>query len=259
MSDNTFRISRSVDLATAELNYERFRQLAANPHLSPHERIGFPDSYREGFERAIFDDIVAKVPAMNRRNQVIVDVGPGCANLPRMIIERCIANGNRLVLVDSEEMLSQLPDNDGIVKVAGMFPANIEAVTKAAGGKAHGFICYSVLHYLYVDTNLFDVVDVICELLASQGSALVADIPNVSKRKRFFSSDTGRRFHQEFTKTDTLPDVVHQVTERGKIDDAVLAGLIQRVQAAGCDGYIVPQPDTLPMSNRRDDILIRRP
>jgi len=45
----------------------------------------------------------------------------------------------------------------------------------------------------------------------------------------------------------------------GKIDDAVLADLIARAQACGCDAYLLPQGAGLPMANRRDDLLIVRP
>jgi hypothetical protein len=47
--------------------------------------------------------------------------------------------------------------------------------------------------------------------------------------------------------------------EVGKIDDSVLLGLILRARGAGYEGYLVPQPDNLPMANRREDILIRKP
>ena len=39
------------------LSYEDFRRMAGDPELSVHEKIGFPDSYREGYEEVIFSDI----------------------------------------------------------------------------------------------------------------------------------------------------------------------------------------------------------
>ena len=51
----------------SKLEYEDFRRLAVDPTLGPNERIGFPDRYRAGFEDAIFDDVVNKLP-------------PGCAS-----------------------------------------------------------------------------------------------------------------------------------------------------------------------------------
>jgi hypothetical protein len=101
-------------------------------------------------------------------------------------------------------------------------------------------------------------VDAVVKLLGPGGAALLGDVPNVSKRKRFFSSENGIRFHQTFMQTDGLPDVKFNRPEPGKIDDAVIAGLMHRAQLAGCDAYLLPQPESLPMANRRDDLLIRR-
>jgi hypothetical protein len=254
------RDSASLDLAAVDLNYESFRALAQNPHLSRHERIGFPDSYREGFEVAIFADIVVKLPMlMQGEGLTVVDIGPGCANLPRMLIELCAYQRHRIVLVDSQEMLMQLPDIDGTTtKIAGRFPSNLERVFEASGG-ADILLCYSVLHYLYVDANPFDVMDAAMTLLSPGGSALFGDIPNASKRRRFFASTEGKAFHRQFTGTDADPEIPDNRPFRGKIDDAVLAGCIARAQAAGCDAYLLPQPSTLPMANRRDDLLLHKP
>jgi len=254
------RTSANIDLAAVELDYEGFRQLALNPNLNEHERIGFPSSYRKGFEEAIFADILAKLPALrDERERTVVDIGPGCAGLPRMLIEHCCRQSHRLFLVDSEEMLSQLPDAEGTTfKIPGMFPRNSADVVEAAG-KADAVLCYSVLHYIFVETNLFDFVDSIAEMLAPDGHALIGDIPNVSKRRRFFATEAGRRFHVEFTGRDEPPIVDFNTPTRGKIDDSVLNALIQRMQVSGLDAYMLPQPKSLPMSNRRDDLLIVKP
>lgn len=258
--ESELRKSNKIDLANLDLDYEGFRQLALNPNLSPHERIGFPSSYREGFEEAILEDIFAKLPAIeSERGLSVVDIGPGCAGLPHMLIRKCREQEHQLVLVDSEEMLGQLPDVDGTTrKVPGLFPRNADAVLEQSG-PVHVLICYSVLHYVFVDTNLFDFVDSIARMLAPQGRALIGDIPNVSKRRRFFASETGQKFHREFTGREEDPQVDFNALAPGKIDDAVLAGMIQRVQAAGLDAYLLPQPADLPMANRRDDLLIIKP
>lgn len=254
-----------IDLATLELDYEGFRRLAADARLSAHQKIGFPDAYRDGFEARILADILGKLPALTQAEGLnVVDIGPGCAGLPRMLIELCRERRHRIVLVDSPEMLQQLPDLDGVtVKRPGMFPRNAADVIQAlAGGKgidkADAVICYSVLHYIYVDCNLFDFLDATVSLLAPGGRALVGDIPNHSKRRRFFATERGQQFHRAFSGSDA-PYVVAPGPAPGKIDDAVLTGLIQRAQAAGFDAYLVPQGPDLPMANRRDDLLIVNP
>lgn len=260
MTDD-LRSSANIDFAEVELDFERFRSLATNPHLTPHERIGFPSAYREGFEDRIFQDIVGKLPGLDTAiGRLIVDIGPGCANLPRKIIALAERQQHRIVLVDSPEMLRQLPSCEGVTwPCVGAFPGNADELMRIVGGQVDYLICYSVLHYIVMEYNPFDLVDQIVRLLAPGGKALIGDIPNQSKRKRFFSSANGVAFHQAFTRSDGVPEVRHNEPAPGKIDDAVLAGLIQRAQLAGCDAYLLPQPGDLPMANRRDDLLISKP
>ncbi len=248
-----------LDYASLELDYESARKLARNPNLTENEKMGFGDDRRDGTETAIFADILAKLPALKDTGRNIVDIGPGCGRLARLLIEHCAGHSHRLVLVDSPEMLAQLPEGPNVIKVEGRYPANAAEVVTAAGGRADAVLCYSVLGILYVDSNPFHSIDHVIELLAPRGCALFGDIPTISKRKRFFSSATGADFHRRFMNTDDPPEIAFNRPERGKIDDAVLAAIVQRAQGAGCDAYVVPQPDDLTFANRRDDLLIRRP
>lgn len=250
-----------LDLATLELDYEGFRKLAADERLSPHEKIGFPPAYREGFEAAILADIVSKLPKLaSAQGLRVLDIGPGCAGLPRLLIDLCRERGHVLALADAPEMLDQLPDIPGVTtKCPGPFPNNAAAAAAALGGPADVILCYSVLHYIYVDSNLFDFIDATVAQLAPGGRALIGDIPNHSKRRRFFATERGQAFHRAFTGSDEPYVVDYDTPAPGKIDDAVLTGLIQRAQAAGCDAYLLPQGADLPMANRRDDLLLARP
>jgi hypothetical protein len=69
VTDIDLSSAHSIDLTAVELNFERFRQLARNPNLSQHERIGFPDSYRQGYEKTIFEDLLAKHSASEERRE----------------------------------------------------------------------------------------------------------------------------------------------------------------------------------------------
>lgn len=242
----------------AELTFDDFRRMAKDDSLSRHEKIGFPDSYREGKEEAIFADILAKLPSLGGRNKVVLDIGPGCSALPLMLIELCRANGHTLLLVDSEEMLSRLPDEPFVKKNAAYYP-RCEELFKQYGGGVDVILTYSVLHYIFAESNIWDFLDRSLMLLAPCGEMLIGDVPNVSKRKRFFSSPAGVKFHQEFTGTEGLPEVAYNKVERMQIDDAVVISLLLRARGQGCDAYVLPQRDDLPMANRREDILIRKP
>lgn len=242
----------------ADLSFDDFRRMAGDDSLSRYERIGFPDSYREGKEEAIFEDIASKLPALAGRGKVVLDVGPGCSGLPLMLVELCRRQGHTLLLVDSAEMLARLPDESFVRKFPAYYP-RCEELFAEYTGRVDVLLCYSVLHYVFAESNLWDFLDASLGLLAGGGQMLLGDVPNVSKRRRFFSSAAGVEFHREFTKTETSPEVVFNRVERGQIDDAVVLSLVARARAEGCDAYVVPQREDLPMANRREDILFRKP
>jgi hypothetical protein len=242
-----------------ELTFEDYKKRASDPALTKHEKVGFPTEYREGKEELIFQDITRKLPNLDRSGQTVLEIGPGCSGPAFMMIDWCRERNDKLVLVDSQEMLAQLPNDPFIQKFAGHYPEQCAALFATYAGRINVIVCYSVLHYLFVEANLFEFLDQSLSLLAPGGEMLIGDVPNISKRRRFFSSANGIRFHQNFTGTSELPKVDFNVVEAGQIDDSVLIGLLLRARAAGFDGYLVPQPADLPMANRREDLLIRRP
>jgi len=242
----------------AKVSFDDFRRMAQDDSLSQYEKIGGPDSYLEGKGGLIFQSIVANLPLLNERGKVVLDVGPGCSELPHMLINLCRERGHKLLLVDSEEMLAHLPDYDFIQKFPAYYP-QCEPLFTDYTSKVDVLLTYSVLHYVFVEGNVWDFLDRSLELLAEGAEMLIGDIPNISKRRRFFSSANGVRFHQQFTNTQTLPEVHFNSSERHQIDDAVILALISRARNQGFDAYLLPQPPGLPFANRREDVLIRRP
>ena len=242
-----------------DLTFNDFRRLAKDDKLSQYEKVGFPASYREGKEKSIFEDVTHKLSNLNGDNQLVVEIGPGCSDLPRMLIDFCGERGHGLLLIDSPEMLDHLPDEPFVIKVPAYYPADCMWLFDKYEGEVDAILTYSVLHYVFAEGNLFDFLDRSLSLLANGGEMLIGDIPNISKRKRFFSSPNGISFHQHFTGTQEVPELEFNTIETGEIDDAVMLSIIARYRAAGFDAYWLPQPDNLPMANRREDILVRKP
>ena len=242
----------------SHLTYEGFRALAQDPTLGPEERVGFPASYREGKMDEIFADIRQKLPNLSKERQVVVDLGIGCGGLSGLIIEWCRSRGHTLYAVDSPEMLRQLADAEFLVKVPSYFPRDCRDWIGQQMGKVDVLLCYSVFHYVFTEGNPFDFLDSVCALLAPGGEGLIGDIPNQSQRKRFFSSAAGIAFHKSFMGIHDVPRVTFNRIEPGLIDDATISALVMRCRAAGYDAYWMPQGSSLPMANRREDLLIRR-
>ncbi|MEI8396599.1 MAG: methyltransferase domain-containing protein [Rhodospirillaceae bacterium] len=240
------------------IGFEDFRRFASDPALSKHEKVGFPDSYRQGYEDAIFADIRSKLTNLGVAGGRAMDIGAGCSDLPRQLMEFCAQAGQDIVLVDSAEMLSLLADAPNLSKIAGAFP-DIEGFADRYRSSVDAILCYSVIQYVFLESSVFRFVDEALSLLVPGGQMLIGDVPNVSKRKRFFASDTGKRFHKEFMKTDRDPEVRFNQIELNYMDDSVVLALVQRARAQGFEAYILPQGPGLPMANRREDILITRP
>ncbi|MDJ0838803.1 MAG: class I SAM-dependent methyltransferase [Acidobacteriota bacterium] len=240
-----------------ELDYREFERRAGDDSLSKYQKIGFPDSYRRGFEEAIFADILCKLPPLVETEKRVLDIGPGCSDLPRLLIDHCRQYRHHLTLVDSKAMLDLLPDEDHVEKVPGYFPSD-ELTLEALTGSLDVVLCYSVFQYIFADGHGDRFLDRAGELLCPGGCLLIGDMPNVSKRARFFRSERGIAFHKAFMKTDEPPDVGDN-PPAGSIDDEVVVALLARARAAGLDAYVVPQAENLPMANRREDILIHKP
>lgn len=240
------------------LTFEDFRRLAGDPSLSRHEKVGFPDSYREGQEELIFRDIVQKLGAVSQEGKTLLEIGPGCSALPSMLVAKADAHGHRLVFVDSEEMLAHIPDGANIIKKPGRFPCDGEFHDSFAE-KFDAILAYSVVQYAFAEGNIFDFLDKCLLLLAPGGEILFGDIPNVSMRKRFFDSAAGIATHQEFTGNSEHPEVVFNRPEPGQMDDSVVLALLARARAQGFHAWVLPQAGGITMASRREDLLIRRP
>ena len=243
----------------ADLTYDGFRELARDESLSPHEKVGFPDSYRAGKEEAILRDIRSKLSSLELDGRRVLDVGPGCSGVALGLLELCREKGHSLTLIDSAEMLALLPGEPFAVKRAARFPEECPEFLSEHRGRLDAILVYSVLQYVFREGNVFAFFDACLELLADGGQLLVGDLPNQSMRKRFFSSAEGVRFHQAFTGTEEIPAVSHNTLESGLIDDAALLGLVLRARSAGYHAFLVPQGAGLPMANRREDLLVKKP
>lgn len=241
------------------LTFDKFRELARSEHLSHHEKVGFPNEYREGKEAAIFADIVAKLQALKGKGRSVLEIGPGCSRLPVMLADLCKERGHRLHFVDSLEMLEQLPDGAHIQKWPGRYPDDVGKLFDQLEGKTDAIIAYSVIQYVFMEGNLWAFLDRTLSLLADGGEILFGDIPNVTMRKRFFASASGVRCHREYTGRDELPEVRFNQLEPGQMDDSVVIAILSRARAQGFHAWVLPQAEGLPMANRREDILIRKP
>lgn len=241
------------------ITFDDFRKRAQDASLSPNEKIGYPEAFREGFTDVILQDIAAKLPAFADRGRTILDIGMGCGELSREVVRHAAERGHRLVGVDSEEMLANVADAPSLTKVAGRFPDVAPRLREIAPRGFDAVLCYGVLQCIFEDASIFRFLDEALMLLAPGGRLLVGELANISKLRRFLASENGAAYHRAYMRTSDAPDLPPFVDPGERMDDGTIFGLVLRARTAGYDGWIVPQPDALPLSNRREDLLFARP
>ena len=238
------------------LDFEDFQKLALQEGLSRHEKIDAPDYVREGYSEAIIRDIESKLPSLGESNKKIVDIGCGCDDMAVDFVQQMVNRGNVVWLLDSAEMLALMPEHDHIHKIPGKFPDDDMSFIDTRNGFADVVLAYSMLHYVCVHGSIFNFIDRAMELLVPGGRMLLGDLPNRSKRRRFFVSSEGIRTHQKFTGREEIPKVDPWEMEYGKLDDSMIFAIMQRYRNGGHETYLLPQNDDLPFATRREDILI---
>lgn len=239
------------------LSFNDFKNMANNNNLKDYEKVGFADSHRGQNEENVFFDIKNKLK-IEGKNKKIMDIGCGCSKPVRMLIEFARENDHTLYLVDSKEMLDNLPDESFIVKIPKEFPTDYDY--SDFRGKIDYIVYYSVIHHVFYFSNMFNFIDQSLLLLNNGGCLLIGDIPNYSKKKRFLSSDKGVEFHQLWSGQNKCPDIKWNEAYKTDIglDDAAIISILLRYRAMGCETYLLEQDDGLPINNTREDILIKK-
>lgn len=239
----------------ARITFNEFKKRASNPFLSKYEKIGFPDDYRKNSEIDIFQDLKQKLK-LERKNITIADIGCGCSDLAHLLIKNASILSQTLLMIDSQEMLDLLPNQDLVKKINGKFPDCYDEVKKLSE-TLDVIIVYSVMQHIILDSNPFSFIDKALELLKPGGMLILGDLPNNSKRNRFFMSEKGIEMHKNYCGNNPKPlPLVNFPNTHETIDDGLLIGILMRYRGLGFETYILPQPENLPMANRREDILI---
>ena len=129
----------------SDLSYEKFRDLAKKQDISKYNKVGFPNDYRKDKEELIFKDMLSKIANLSKTNQKVLDIGPGCSDLPHLFMDLLEKNNSELTLIDSEEMLALLPDKQGVIKYEGMFPDQFGQLIAEKKGYYDVIFLYSVI------------------------------------------------------------------------------------------------------------------
>ena len=157
-------------------------------------------------------------------------------------------------------MLAHIKDESHVKKYPGFFPDDsLDPIRKDSNG-IDAIICYSVFAYDSAAWDILKFTDCVMQIMNTGAHAIVGDCANISKRKRFYDSASGKLLFDELKrKTNVIENPVFNAPEYGELDDAVLESVVQRCRSFGFEAYLVPQPEGLAMWWEREDILIQKP
>lgn len=236
--------------------FNLFKKRALNPCLSDREKIGFSDTQRLCDEK-ILPDIFTKIfnitmPVTNGGGGYkIMDIGCGCSKPVLDLIDFAEQTNSSLFLVDSQEMLDNLPNKHFIVRLPYEFP-NDKLLQYE--GTMDIVICYSVLMYIQ---DYLPFIDFAVKMLAPKGRLLLGDIPNLEKRRRFLRSQEGQNFHKRWSNSNEIPQITQKQINQG-INDGLIISILKRYRMLGYETYLLEQSSDLPFCHTREDIIISR-
>jgi len=220
----------------------------------------------QGKEPLIWNDIISKLPVKPNIN--VLDLGGGCGGLTELSLKASIEIDFNLYLYDIPEVINKARGvfSDDLFKncqlYSGIFPHDHLASLQKVEFDA--ILAYSVFQHTDEPRKFIDEAS---KLLKTGGRMLIGDIPNVNKKGRFLSCDSGRKFEAEYKNIDIYEvpfyknhhDFLEKSTGQNKtINDEFLLSIIQDYRNNGYNAYIIPQPSTLPFSFTREDLVIEK-
>lgn len=257
-------------MATKKSSFEQFSSESwkyytaiASESNNLAETVGRP-SHCIGVGENIWNDIKNKFNL--KSNSSFLDIGCGFGEVTQCMLQDPVCNNISFTLVDAPEILEKIKSDfssffkDDTLLVPGYFPSNKNLID--ATKKFEYILAYSVLH---CTDSPIEFIESAVRFLAPGGKLLLGDFANVHKKGRFLSTPYGRKFEAKYKNIDIkdVPFYKNQysffdeaVNHNKLINDELLLSIMKDYRNRGYEVHVLPQPDGLPFSKTREDLLI---
>jgi 2-polyprenyl-3-methyl-5-hydroxy-6-metoxy-1,4-benzoquinol methylase len=225
---------------------------------SSYLQIASRFEFMEESENFIIHDILEKLKLEKKDN--IIDIGCGAGNITiplNSFVSHTTCIDHRYCL---DRLNSRLDKSKSFKLIPGNF---IDLKIKKTFDK---MLCYSVIHYLKDEKEMWDFILKAIYLLKPGGLALFGDLPNKSKKERFINTKFGKKIDSEYkkslknnnlNKTDFVN--LSKDVELVDLNDESILRLVKKIRDEGFNAYLLDQPPQLSLSYTREDILVSKP
>jgi hypothetical protein len=218
----------------------------------------------------IFTDILNKLQV--KKNDKILTIGTGCGKIAGLWIKQAIKLKLNLHILDFPDVILKIkkkyPINlahKKLIKfISGSFPEIIKK-SKNNSIKLMKFSCIELYGVIQYSNNFLKMIDNAVNLLDDNGRLLIGDIPNLSYKGRFLSTDFGVNFESNYKnlklkKINSVKNYVKHKMQSGevKINDETLIKILSNYRKKGYNVYLLNQNNKLPFYFTREDILITK-
>lgn len=212
-------------------------------------------SFQGDAEKHALHDIISKLALVPSDDLLEVGCGAGNLLIPLSFLVHSVTG------VDHQNLLNKLKVRLPIDSAhMTLVPENfLTANIKKTFSK---ILIYSVIHYLKDEKDLATFIKKVSTLLRPGGIMLIGDIPNADKKVRFLASKKGKEFSAAWQRQVKSAGEVHTPkpadTSLIQVNDKVVDNMIHTLTAMGLSAQVVPQPESLPISHTREDVIAVR-
>jgi len=207
-------------------------------------------------EKKIIIEII-KILELNKKDKIL-DIGCGTGDIAIPLSRKV----KSVTAVDFPKIIRHLKKRADRKKIKNIkfTPSNI--LNLKIKKKFDKVLAYSLVHYMKNNDQLKKFLKNLLRLTSSNGIILIGEIPNISMKKRFLKSKTGKKINKKFNlNLNKLKKKYSSFQYKEKfiqIYDKEIKFMINYCNKFGADAYILPIKRGLPFSHTRINILIKK-